>query len=254
MAIKMYVGNFGGPLTTEVFGPDGVTPELPVSASIDIIDMVTGDVIVDDGVCTIGSGLASYTIPSGSPVTAQAGRYVGYMDVLLESNNLQTNEIYLNVYDKTSYLIIERWRGKVVDSAPSEDQITDDKARNWIDDAVDWLNNRMETGYTSVLAAIDPTPSTVFSEFVASVASLMARTAWYANKGSWRDDELSYDARAIRAEWTALDQYFEDLNTSGIFDAIEPTSVSNFNRDDVFFRGLAFLEDNYYRQWHWPWA
>lgn len=254
MAQKFYVGNYGGPLTVDVFGSDGETPILPVSATIDIINMETGATVVDDGVCLVGSGLASYYIPEGSPATATAGRYVGFIDVLIEAGNKLTEEVYYNVFEKSSYLILERWRTKVVDSSPSPEHIDDDAAREWVDSAVGWINKHYVSGYTSTLASIDPVPTDGDMEFIASVASLLARRAWYAGRGSYRDDEISYDARGLQAEMDALERYFAELNTSAIYDTITPYGVTNRNRDGVFYRGRHFedlfpLSDPYYNAW-----
>lgn len=254
MAQKFYVGDYGGPLSINVFAADGETPILPVSALIDITNMNTGVLVVDDGVCLVSSGLASYVIPEASPATATAGRYVGYITVLIEVGNKQTEEVYFNVFDKASYLILERWRSKVQDSALTEDHVDDDAAREWVDSAVDWINYRFASGYTSILASIDPAPTGTDMEFIASVASFLARKAWYAGRGTYRDDEISYDARALAAEEAAFDKYFEGINTSGLYDAIEPESVTNRNRDGVFYRGRFFDEPDpfnvpYYDYW-----
>lgn len=255
MAQKFYVGDYGGPLSVNVYAPDGETPLLPVSATIDIINMSDGSTVVNDGVCIVSSGLASYVIPEASPATATAGRYVGYITVLIEIGNKQTEETYYNVFEKTSYYILERWRAKVQDSALSEDHTDDDAAREWVDQAVDWIKRRFEDSpYASVLGAVDPLPTAKDMEFIASVASLMARTAWFAGRGTWRDDEMSYDARGLQAEWDVLDQFFTDLSVSGIYDTIEPEAVTNFNRDGVFYRGRYYDEPDsvnfpYYRTW-----
>jgi hypothetical protein len=259
MAQKFYVDDFGGPLTVNVFASDGETPVLPLSATIDIINMNTGAQVVTGGACTVASGLAAYTIPAGSPATATAGQYVGYITVLIEPLNQLTEEVYFNVFEKTSYLIIERWRAKTIDSAPTEDHVDDDEAREWIDQAVGWINKRFDSGYTSTLAAISPTATATDTEFIASVASLMARTAWYAGRGTYRDDEISYDARSIAQEWEALDKYFAGLNTSALFDVVDDSGytvdgVTNRNRDGVFYRGRWFEDADpalapYYREW-----
>lgn len=257
MAEKFYVGDYGGPLTVNVFALDGITPVMPISATIDIIDMTTGATVVDDGACIVASGTASYVIPPASPATADAGRFVGYITVLLEVGNLRTEEVYFNVYEKTSYLIIERWRAKVTDSALDEDHTDDDAAREWIDQAVGWINKRFASGYTSVLAAIAPMPTDADMEFIAGVASLLARRAWYAGRGSYRDDEISYDARGLQAELEDLEKYFIDLNTSGIYDAIDDPAVTARNRDGVFYRGRFYDEPRpislpYYDTWTTP--
>jgi hypothetical protein len=256
MPQKFYVGNYGGPISVTVFGSDGVTPWLPVSATVDIYNLTTGALVVDDGVCTVTSGLAAFTIPQGSPATDTAGRYVGYFDVLLEVGNLQTEEAYYNVYEKTSYYILERWRAKVQDSALTEAHVDDDAAREWIDQAVDWINKRFDSGYTSVLGAVSPTMAPTDLEFIASVGSLLARKAWYAGRGTYRDDEISYDARSLAAEEAAFEQYFEDLNQSGLYGTMDDvtTSLTNRNRDGVFYRGRYYDEPDplnlpYYDEW-----
>lgn len=258
LPMKFYIGNYGGPLTTDVFAADEETPVLPESASIDIFNMDTGEQVVSDGVCSVASGLATYAIPEGATYMDVPGRYVGYMDVVLDSSTKLTNEVYFNVFDKASTLVLSRWRAKVEDSALSPDHIDDDDAREWVDQAVAEINRRYTSGYTSVLGTISPTPTDSDLEFIASTASLLARTAWYAAKGTWRDDEMSYDARAIQAEWTAFETYFQELQTSGIYDAIEPRAVRMKNLDNVFFRGLYFDPMRYYRlnkiplDWGWP--
>lgn len=254
MAQKFYVSDYGGPLSVDVFAADGETPILPVSATIDILNMVTGATVVSAAACLVTSGLASYVIPEASAATAEAGRFVGYISVLIETGNKQTEEVYYNVYAKTASLILERWRAKVIDSSIDDDHVDDDAAREWIDQAVGWINRRFVSGYTSVLATIDPLPTDYDFEFIASVASLMARTAWFAGRGSYRDDEISYDARGIRAEWDVLDQFFVGLNTSALYDTIAPESVTNKNRDGVFYRGRHYDEpdvvgDPYYSSW-----
>lgn len=257
MSQKFYVGDYGGPLSVDVFAADGETPLLPVSALIDIIDMSSGATIVSSGVCLVASGSAYYVIPEGSPATATAGRYVGFVSVLIEAGNKQTEEVYYNVFDKTSYLILERWRAKVLDSAPTPDHVDDDAAREWIDQAVGWINKRFASGYASVLAAIDPVPTATDLEFIASVGSFLARKAWYAGRGTYRDDEISYDARGLLAEEAAFDKYFENLNTSGLYATMDPIGVTNRNRDGVFYRGRYFDEVSpltypYYDEWTIP--
>jgi hypothetical protein len=256
MAQKFYVGNYGGPLTVDVFASDGETPVLPVSATVDIFNMETGAQVLSQGMCSVSSGLAAYTIPEGASYMDAAGRFVAYFDVLIETGNKQTEEVYFNVYAKSSSLIIERWRIKVQDSAPTEEHIDDDKARDWIDQAVGWINKRYTSGYTSTLASIDPVPTDYDLEFIAYVASFLARKAWYAGRGSYRDDEISYDARSIQAEEDALEKYFVDLDTSGIYDILDGPyeSVTNRNRDGVFYRGRWFediypVSNPYYTNW-----
>jgi hypothetical protein len=254
MALKFYVGNYGGPLTVNVYSQDGVTGILPTSATVDIFDLNTGTQVLDDGTADVTSGLASYSIPQGASYMGAAGRFVAYFDVLIETGNLQTEEVYFNVYEKASNLIIERWRLKVQNANPGEEFIDDDSARDWIDSAVGWINKRYASGYTSTLASIDPVPTDYDMEFIASVASFLARKSWWAGRGTYRDDEISYDARALAAEEAKLEDYFVDLDTSGIYDTITPETVTNRNRDGVFYRGRWFedlfpISNPYYDEW-----
>lgn len=255
MSVKFYVGNYGGPLTVDVFAADGETPVLPLAATVDIFNMETGEQVLDDGVGSVASGLAAYTIPEGAAYMDAPGRFVAYFDVLIEVGNKQTEEVYFNVYAKSSSLIIERWRLKVQDSKPSDEHIDDDKARDWIDQAVGWINKRYTSGYTSTLASINPIPTDYDLEFIAYVASFLARKSWWAGRGSYRDDEISYDARALQAEEDALEKYFVDLDTSGIYDILGGANetVTNRNRDGVFYRGRWFediypISNPYYNQ------
>lgn len=255
MPDKFYIGNYGGPLTVDVFASDGTTPFLPLSATIDIFNLADGSAVVTNEPCTVASGSATYVIPEGSPATATAGRYVGYMDVLLEVGNKKTEEVYFNVYEKASSLILEQWRMQVEMANPGPEFIDDDAARDWIDAAVGWLNGKYASGYSSTLAVITPTPTDYDTHFIVYVAGLLARRAWWTGKGSYRDDEISYDARSIQAEFAALDKYFVDLETSGIYDILPDTqSVTNRNRDGVFYRGRWFedilpISNPYYDSW-----
>ena len=230
MAQFYYVGDYGGPLTTEVYESDGVTPKLPSSATVDIINMDAGTTVVSAATCTVATGSAYYSIPSGSAATASGGHYVAYMSVLLDASNKLTNRIYYYVLNKSSDLVVERWRRKVENSTPNDDLIEDEDARDWIDQAVAFVNRHYyDTGFTSTLGTLSPSPTANDIEFFASVASLMARTSWWAGKGKWRDDELSMDPGPLRAEWAALDQKMQliaDRNTFAIYDT--------FNRDRVW--------------------
>jgi hypothetical protein len=254
MAQKFYIGNYGGPLTVDVLAADGVTPALPLSATIDIFNLADGTQVLAGDNADVSSGLAAYTIPQGAAYMDEAGRYVAYFDVVLVPGNKQTEEVYFNVYEKASSLILERWRLKVQNANPGEEFVDDDAARDWIDSAMGWINKRYDSGYTSVLAAIDPAPTAHDMEFIAAVASLLARKAWWAGKGSYRDDEISYDARSLLAEEKALEDYFVDLDTSAIYDTISPEQVTNRNRDGVFYRGRWFedlfpISNPYYDEW-----
>jgi len=246
MAQKFYIGDYGGPLSVDVFAADGVTPVLPVSATIDIINMDTGTLIVDDGTCFVQSGLASYVIPQSSPATTNAGRYVGYISVLIETGNLQTEEVYYNVFNKTSYLILERWRAKVIDSSIDDDHVDDDAAREWIDQATAWISRRLpDFGYTSVLGAVTPTATAADMEFIANVASLMARSAWWAGKGNWHDAEMSFNGTPFEMEWKSLDDFIADKSAEEWFDTAGDGTM--YNRDKVYYPGIKWDSATY---WH----
>lgn len=233
-----FVGNYGGPLTTEVYEPDGLTPKLPVSATITVLNMDTGTAVVEDAACQVITGSAFYSIPSGSAITSSSAHMVAYMDVLVESDNLLTNPIYFDVLDKASYLILDQWRRRVENAAPSEDLIEDVDARDWIDAAVTYVNRHFRaTGYTSVLGSISPAPTANDREFFVGVASLMARTSWWAGRGKWRDEELSLDPGPFKDEWARLDALVSkdaDKNLMAVFDT--------FNRDRV--QGDGYKEDS----------
>ena len=226
-----FVGNFGGPLITEVYETDGLTPKLPLSATITVLNMNTETAVVEGAACQVQTGSAFYNIPSGSAITSSSAHMVAYMDVLVESGNLLTNPIYFDVLDKASYLILDQWRRKVEESSPSDELLEDEDARDWIDAAVAYVNkNYRATGYTSTLGAISPAPTANDREFFASVASLMARTSWHAGRGKWRDTELSQDPGPFKDEWARLDAVmskdaYNAMLTGAVFES--------FNRDRV---------------------
>lgn len=236
MAQFLYVGNYGGPLRTEVYDDDGTTPKLPLSATVSILNMDTGTTVVENAVCLVVTGSAYYNIPSGSSVTSSSAHMVAYMDVLVESGNLLTNAIYFDVLDKGSNMVLDMWRRKVEYAAPSDEVLTDEAARDWIDDAVRMVGRRYGiTTYTSTLGSLSPTATANDLEFYASVASLMARTAWYAGKGKWRDEEMSFDPGPFRDEWERLDLIMGAgvaADTYGVF--------SMYNRDNVLADGNKY--------------
>ena len=238
MAQYLYVGNYGGPLRTEVFESDGVTEKLPLSATITVLNMDSGTTVVSNAACQVETGSAYYNIPSGSPITSSSAHMVAYMDVLVESGNLLTNPIYFDVLDKGSYLILDLWRRRVEESAPSDELLEDEDARDWIDAAVTYVNRHYrDTGYTSVLGSISPAPTANDREFFVGVASLMARTSWHAGKGKWRDEELSLDPGPFKDEWDRLDRLMSkdaDRNLMAVFES--------FNRDRV--QGDGYKEDS----------
>ena len=233
-----FVGNYGGPLRTDVFEKDGVTPKLPLSAKVTILNMDAGTTVVNNAVCQVVTGSAFYSIPSGSPATQTSAHMVAYMDVLVETGNFLTNPIYFDVLDKTSYLIIEQWRTKVRESAPSDELLEDEDARDWIDAAVAFVARRYGiTTYTSTLGALSPTPTANDREFYAEVASLMARTAWHAGKGKWRDEEMSLDPSPFAQEWERLDAIMAAGANNSMMAVFE-----SFNRDRV--QGDGYKEDS----------
>lgn len=229
MAHQYWVNNYGGPLVTEVVATDGITPLLPISATITILNINSGAVVVENAACQVATGSAFYPIPSGSSVTSTSAHYVGYMDVLVEAGNLLTNPIYFDVLDKASYLVIYRWRRKVAEAAPDVSLLEDEDARDWVDSAVAFVNRRYgDTGYTSTLGSIQPAPTANDLEFFAEVASLMARTAWWAGKGSWRDGEMAMNASPFKDEWERLDTIMAAKSSENLYQVVDV-----FNRDRV---------------------
>lgn len=234
------------PLTTEVYADDGVTPALPLSAMIDILNQVTGDQVVTGGSCTVASGLSTYFILSGSTVAQTSGRYIGYMRVELDSDNARTIALPFDVLDKASVLPVIRWRAKVRDSSPDDDHISDDLGREWVDNAVDFLNNRYETGLTSVLGTIYPTPTTHEVEFITSVAGLMARYSWWAGRGTWRDSEMSFDGTPFQTEWDRLEQSILTNANDDWF--ASDMGGTMYNRDRVYYDGIKYDSPLYWER------
>lgn len=240
----MYVNNYGGPLRTEVFESDGTTPKLPLSATITVLNMDTGATVVSGEACTVATGSAYYAIPSGSAITSSSAHLVAYMDVLIEAGNLLTNRISLDVLDKGSYLILDRWRRKVEESSPDDSLVEDEDARDWIDSAVAFVNHRYgDTGFTSTLGSLSPTPSASDIEFFASVASLMARTSWWAGKGRWRDSELSFDPGPFKDEWDRLEGSMAAHANNALYAVYDV-----FNRDHVLDDDYKYNSDLWYYQ------
>ncbi len=249
MSDTVFYLNDNYPLTADVFAPDGVTPVLPQSATIDIVNQVTGDTLVTEGSCTVASGLATYYVLSGSDVAQNPGIYMGYMRVTFDAITTQTIALPFDVLDKKSYLAVDRWRNKVEDSAPDSEHISDEHGREWIDQAVDYLNGRFALGYTSLLGTISPAPTTNDLEFIASVASLMARTMWWAGKGNWKDGELSYFGTPLQQEWEKLDDQIGIIvsATDGEDWFSDTTSADMYNRDRTYWDGRKYDSPHY---WH----
>jgi hypothetical protein len=232
------------PLTVDVFAADGETPVLPESATIDIINQTSGVEVVTGASCQVASGLATYYVLSGTDVALNAGNYVGYIRVVIDADITLTQAVPFNVLTKGSYIAVDRWRHKVQDSAPSEDHISDDHGRDWIDDAVGYLNTKYDTTYLSTLGVITPAPSAGFVELVARVASLMARSAWWAGKGTWRDAEMSFDGTPFAAEWAALEATVSVALNDTWFDLDIGGTV--YNRDNVFYDGVKYDSPDYW--------
>lgn len=240
--MQLFVGNYGRHIETAVYGSDAVTPVLPLSATITVLNMDSGDTVLSGAAASVATGSAYYTIPSGSAITSSSAHMVAYLDVIKTSGNLHTYPVYFDVLDKASYLIIEQWRRKVEESAPSDELTEDEDARDWIDSAVSFVNKHYrDTGYTSILGSISPTPTANDREFFAEVASLMARTSWHAGKGKWRDEEMSLDPGPFANEWARLDALMSkdaDRNLMAVFDT--------FNRDRVLGDGYKWDSGQYW--------
>ena len=240
-----YVGDFGIAIESPtIYASDGINLLLPVSATVTILDMDAGTTLVGSGTCSVASGSASYLLPSGSAVTSSSAHCIAYFAVERTSGSQQTYYTYFDVLDKGSHLILDTWRRKVSESAPSDELITDEAARDWIDDAVAEVGRRYGiTTYTSTLGALSPTPTANDRQFYASVAALMARTAWWAGKGTWRDGEMSLNVGPFAAEWARLDTVMQAASDANLFAVYQ-----NYNRDNV-------LEDSFkYDSPLWPYV
>lgn len=234
------------PLSVDVFATDGLTPVLPLSATIDIINENSGDTYISGDTCQVASGLATYFVLSNSNVSQTAGNYVGYMRVMIDSSVTQTQAIHFNVLSKGSYLAVDRWRRKVEDSAPSEEHTSDEHGRDWIDQAVGLLNNQYDTGFSSTLGVLSGTSTSADIEFVAQVASIMARTAWWAGKGTWRDEEMSFDGTPFATEWKRIETYIASQQSDGWFD--DDAGGTSYNRDRVYYRGIKYDSPTYWER------
>lgn len=244
MAHDNFYVNDNYPLTVNVYDSDGVTPILPVSATIDVVDQDLNTTIVTNGNASVSSGLATYFILSGSDIAQSPGHYIGYMRVQIDANNAKTISVPFDVLSKSSALGIFRWRQYVEDAAPSEEHTSDSHARNWIDQAVDFLNREYDTGYTSTLGTLDPTPPTKDLDFFIRVAALMARTAWWAGKGTWRDDEMSFEHTPFEREWNKLQGEIQRRQEDLWFS--DPVGGTVYNRDNVFYDGVKYDSPDYW--------
>lgn len=248
MSITFYIGDYG-PVPAAVTQEDGTTPALPLSATADIINLHTGDVVISGATCSVEMGTAAYIIPSGSPITATAARYAAYISVEIDATTKQTVQVPFDVLDKSSYLVVDRWRRKVEFAAPTDDSISDQEGRDWIDQAVDMLAGDYGFEYSSTLASITPTASRSTIEYVASVAALMARTAWWAGKGNWRDEEMSFDGTPFENEWARLSSKLVVGNVNDWFVAPDWTVVKDmYNRDKTDAFGIPDEPDDLFHQ------
>lgn len=258
MSLVFYLNDYG-PITANVFDVDGVTPVTPLSGTATIVDQSTGTVLVEDAACQVGLGTITYVVPPDSDVTANSGKYSVYLTAEIDATTKNTTVVALDVLEKGGFGIVERWRRKVEFSAPTyapdgTDPLGEAEGRDWIDQAVDHINaHYFDTGYTSLLGTLtakpgvdEPTATQV--EFFASVAALMAQTAWWAGKGNWRDEEMSLDTGPFAARWQALRQSLATDENSGWY--TEYTGLmdqwSMYNRDKVDVFGISTKPDAYY--------
>lgn len=253
MAYVFYIGDHG-PVSASVFEADGVTPITPLSATATIVNQHTGEVIIEDAGCLVDVGTMTYIIPEGSPITATSARYVAYLTAQVDATTRRTLSIPVDVLDKGSYLVVDRWRRKVEFAAPNEDALSDQEGRDWVDQAVSHLNkNYFNTGYVSTLATLTPNAGVAPAgpneiEMIASTAALMARTAWWAGKGNWRDEEMSLDTSPFRLEWEGLKSIFAVAGSAGWYSGYnDPNEVNSmYNRDKIDVFGFSDEPDNYH--------
>ena len=258
MSLTFYIGDYG-PVPAAVLGEDGLTPATPESATATVVNLHTGDTVIEDAPCYVEEGTAAYIIPEGSVITDSAARYVAYITVKIDATTQQTVQVPFDVLSKVSNLIVDRWRRKVEFAAPSEDAISDQEGRDWIDQAVGHLNTHYyDTGYTSSLATLTPNTGVSVAganetELFASVAALMARTAWWAGKGNWRDEEMSLDTSPFWQEWDRLKVALAAGGVSGWYagldDPLEQHSM--YNRDKIDTYGFPDHPDNYHDATWW---
>lgn len=252
MSYTFYIGDYG-PVTADVLDEND-DPQTPLSGSATVVNQHTGEVVVAAASANVALGTITYQIPEGSAVTENAGRYIVYLSAELDANTKNTTAIAIDVLDKSNYLVVDRWRRKVEFAAPEfapdgTNPLSEAEGRDWIDQAVGLINRYWDTGYTSTLADISPAPSDNDIEFIATVASLMARTAWYAGKGEWRDDEMSWSDGPFRIEWNRIFAILNQRKTSDDwYDDYDGTAnnYDNYNRDRVFYPGTKWDSGDYW--------
>lgn len=249
MGYIFYLDDYG-PITADISDADG-NPLAPIGGSAIIVNQHTGEVVEPSGSVTTGSGTITYLIPNASPITAVSGRYIAYLTAEIDSTTKSTVAIPFDVLDKNSYLAVDRWRRKVEFSAPDtapdgSDPLSDEEGRDWIDQAVGLINRYYASGYTSTLASIIPSPTANDIEFIATVASLMARTAWWAGKGEWRDDEMAFTATPFTIEWNRIFAILQQQASGDWY--TDDYMVDNFNRDRVVYGGVKLDSPDYWYQ------
>jgi hypothetical protein len=247
MSLTFYVGDYG-PVPAAVTEEDGITPATPLSASADIVNLHTGATVIAGATCLVETGTAAYIIPSGSPITATPARYTAFITVDIDATTRQSVAVPFDVLDKSSSLIVDRWRRRVEFAAPNQDAVSDQEGRDWIDQAVGVLNRYRSTDYTSVLASITPTPSAGDADLIASVASLLARASWWAGKGNWRDEEMSFDGTPFEREWARLEPRLEISSLEGWFGGDFSHTTDMYNRDKTDRFGIPDDPDDYFDQ------
>jgi hypothetical protein len=252
MSYTFHVGDYG-PVSGIVTDDQGEL-DTPLSGTATVVNQHTGEVVVENGACTIGLGFITYYIPEGSDISENAGRYIVYLSAEMDANTKLSDAISVDVIEKSASLAVDRWRRKVEFAAPEfapdgTNPLSEAEGRDWIDQAVDFINRYYDTGYTSTLASITPEPTANDVEFIASVASLMSRTAWWAGKGEWRDDEMSWSDGPFRVEWNRIFAVINQKKTSDDWytDYLdETTNYDNYNRDRVFYPGKKYDSGDYW--------
>lgn len=253
MAYIFYLNDYG-PVSGTVLDRDNITPLLPLSGSATVVNQHTGAEIISGATAIVASGLITYVIPDGSPITATSARYVFYLSTVIDATTKSTIAINVDVLDKGSYLVVDRWRRKVEFAAPQSapdgtDPLSDAEGRDWIDQAVDLINRYWETGYTSVLASITPAATSNDIELIATVASLMSRSAWWAGKGDWRDEEMSFNDTPFRVEWSRVFAILNAKRNENWYDPYEdgePNIWDDYNRDKVYYPGIKYDSEDYW--------
>ena len=246
MSLEFYIGD-AGPVTATV-EDDSFTPLTPTSAVATVVNLHTGAVLASNEPCVVGDGFASWVFGTGHPVSATIGRYVAYITVTIDASNIKTVSIPFDMLDKAAYLVVDRWRRKVEHSAPNQEAITDQEGRDWVDQAVGVLNRYRNTDYSSTLASISPIPSDADLEFIASIASFLARAGWWAGKGNWRDEEMSFDGTPFEREWNRLESKLELSSLEGWFGGDFSHTTDMYNRDKTDRFGIADDPDDYFEQ------